>query len=260
MKLTWALASIILLAASGAAQTGVVPDAAEVNSRMDRVRNLKMELAGQWPKQKSTIEGMPGLAPVSAWDAAAPPAATKELEKGNKAVEHGDAKAAIEHYEKALKHYPQYVSAYNNMGAAALLEGDNAKAQQALLEAVKLDPKQPVPMANLGRVSFSQRNFTAAEEYMNKAVALAPDPQNLTLLAYAEAVNGHYDAAIANGQKVHAGKHPQQGVIHLVMGTAYQSEHKTDEAIAEYQLFLKEDPKNPRAYIARQQLEKLGVK
>ncbi len=194
---------------------------------------------------------------TAAPDAAVPKEARSRFEKGNKLLDKGEVQKAVEQFEAAIAAYPDYASAHNNLGVTALFLGDLDRAEKAFQLAAKLDPQLTSAHINLGLVKIQRQHFTEAETPLRTANRL--DPQNLktlTLLAYVEALNKEYDDAILAGRRVHAfPNHKPFAFAHMVTATALQSAGRTDEAIAEYKLFLQEDPANPRAPVAQQALQ-----
>ncbi len=190
-------------------------------------------------------------------DAKAPKDARSRFEKGNKLLDKGELQKAVEQFEAAIAAYPGYASAHNNLGVTALFLGDLDRAEKAFQLAAKLDPQLTSAHINLGLVNIQRQHFTEAETPLRTANRL--DPQNLktlTLLAYVEALNKEYDDAIIAGRRVHTfPNHKPFAFAHMVTATALQSAGRNDEAIAEYKLFLQEDPANPRAPVAQQALQ-----
>jgi hypothetical protein len=78
-------------------------------------------------------------------------------------------------------------------------------------------------------------------------------------LAYAEALNKKYEEAILTARRVHDFKEhtPAYAYAHMIAATALESSDKRADAIKEYKQFLIEAPNDPRANIARKELEQL---
>ena len=75
----------------------------------------------------------------------------------------------------------------------------------------------------------------------------------LVLLTYAEFINKHYDLVIATAHRAHElpGQH---AFAHQIAARAYEQQRDGNQAIAELELFLKEEPAGVRAEIARKEL------
>lgn len=80
-----------------------------------------------------------------------------------------DEKLAI--YESFAKLYADDWRGFNNLGYVYLMKGDLAKAASSLEKANGMSANNGVILNNLGIVAMRNRNFTAAEDYFNKAQA-----------------------------------------------------------------------------------------
>lgn len=178
--------------------------------------------------------------------------ARKEVEKANGAMAQQDWKKALERLNKAIAIDPQYAAAYNNLGVLYARMNDDAHEQAALEKAISLDDHFAAAYVNLAKLCLRERNFPKAKTLLEKAVSA--DPNNgdtLMLLADAQFMNGDYDGAIASAREAHAlsGMHP--AFVHYIAAHALDRENRRAEALAELQIFLKEEPTGLRADRAR---------
>ena len=92
---------------------------------------------------------------------------------------------------------------------------------------------------------------------LEKAISSEPDnSETLMLLADAQYMNRHFDAAIVSARQAHNSReHPS--FVHYIAARSYQQENKQAEALAEFQTFLKEEPKGPRADHVRGDVAKI---
>ena len=195
---------------------------------------------------------------VSAADLKVSPKARKELDKANEAMAQQDWKKAKEHLDKALALEPNYATAYNNLAVLYAKTNDLANEEQALKKAVALDDHFAPALLNYGKLSLRQKNFPQAEALLEKEAALDPDnPESLMLLANAAYMNRHFDAAIASADKAHSASTDHPSFVHYIAARAYQQENRQQQALAEFQLFLKEEPKGPRADHVRGDIAKI---
>jgi len=205
------------------------------------------------PKPVSTHSSM-----VSAADLKVPPKASKELDKANEAMASQDWKKAKEHIDKALALYPNYATAYNNLGVLYAKTNDLPNEEQALKKAVSLDEHFAPALLNYAKLSIRQKNFPLAESLLQKEVASDPgNPEGLLLLADAEYMNRHFDAAITTANQAHSASAEHASFVHYIAARAYQQENRQQQALAEFQLFLKEEPKGPRADHVRGDIVKI---
>jgi tetratricopeptide (TPR) repeat protein len=195
---------------------------------------------------------------ISASDLKVPAKARKELDKANEAMARHDWNKAVELFNKAIAIYPQYVIAYNNLGVAYARLNDSVHEQQALEKAISLDEHSAVACENLAKLYLRQREFPQAEVLLGKALRV--DPNNgvyLTLMADVQFMLRNYDAAITTAQKAHAVPDPHPATSHYIAAMAYEQQKRPQEAMAEFQMFLKEEPNGPRADHVRSDILKL---
>ena len=83
----------------------------------------------------------------------------------------GDSKSAIAQLRKAISICPQFMLAFNELGAQYLRLGDFAKAQTAIESALKLDANAFAPLLNHGIVLVFTNHYKEAEPDLRAAVA-----------------------------------------------------------------------------------------
>ncbi len=195
---------------------------------------------------------------VSKLDLKAPGAARREYEKGTELLLKKSFSQAVEHFAKAIAVYPNFVAAHNALGSAYLDLGQNEQGEKEFSQSVALDSHLPVSFMNLGRAQWALKNFSGAQESMQKASGLAPlDLHLLSALTYAQFLNHDYNATIATAQQVHTRKHESAAIVHYFAAAAWQGQNKLPEAQKELQTFLEEAPTSPSADAARQMIEQL---
>ncbi len=210
-------------------------------------------------RSDATAPGSP-QGTVSAHDLNIPAKARAEFGKGIDAMQHSDWKKAAEHLHKAIEIYPPYAAAYNNLGVIAMKQNDVTKAKASFEKAIELNDSSGFAYLNLGRINFLQRKFDDAAQMMNKTLGL--DPANLealTMLSDCLLATGHPAEAIATTRRVHAIPHERFAVVHLIAAAAFEQQSDIKDATAEYEQFLKEDPKSARADGARKALQRLSA-
>lgn len=196
---------------------------------------------------------------VSLSDLKAPDNAKKELDKGNAAMQRKEFPKAIAHFRKAVDIYPGFVSALNNLAAACVAVDDWACGRDALEKALAIDANAQRAAVNLARVDMHDKNYAEAEKLLDKAIAADPlNPEALTMLSMSELMQGQYDDALANARKVHSVAHRGWGFAHLIAAQALEAKRLPNEALAEYDLFVKEAPDNPYVPKAREAMARLA--
>jgi len=185
---------------------------------------------------------------VSATDLKAPPKALKELDKANEAMAEQNWKKAREHIDKALALDPDYATAYNNLGVLYAKTNDLSNEEQALNKALSLDDHFAPALLNLAKLDIRQKDFPDAESLLLREVAVDPEnTESLLLLADAQYMNRHFQAAIFNADKAHSISPDHASFVHYIAARAYQQEGEQQLALGEFEQFLKEEPKGPRA-------------
>jgi tetratricopeptide (TPR) repeat protein len=104
----------------------------------------------------------------------------------------GDYEGAIEHGEAAIRLWPRYPGALCNLGVALMHSGRLSEAVQALQAALTLDPESPVNHYNLGLALTQLHREPEAIASFHRALRLRP--------SYAAARNGLGAALYGNGQ------------------------------------------------------------
>jgi tetratricopeptide (TPR) repeat protein len=227
------------------------------NIIVDSNGSEELEVRVKRASESGTTGGMTSGAFVSASDLGVPAKARKEFDKANELIDKQDFSQAIQRLNKAIAIYPGYVGAYNNLGVIYARLGDRNKERDVLQKAVSIDEHYAPAYMNLGRMDISTGDFQGAETALNKAASADPtDAMTLVLLSYAEFMNHRFDEAIATSKLAHMQK-GTHAFAHQVAARAFAQKRDGASAIAELEMFLKEEPTGPRAEIARTELANL---
>jgi VWFA-related protein len=195
---------------------------------------------------------------VSALDLQAP---SKAMDEYNKAMPllRQSPKEAIAHLQKAVTVYPKFVTAHDALGIAYLRFDDPQHARAEFESATNLDGKFAPSFVNLARVEMSQNDFEAAEQHLLRATSLQPrDADTLAALAYAQQSLHNYHHAIETADRVHQLGDKGYANVHYVAASAAIALHDYAVADRELQQFVKEDPENVLAPNARHNMEALA--
>jgi VWFA-related protein len=219
-------------------------------TRLDMVLDISQ---GRWERNLASLS-----ASVSKLDLKAPSAAHREYEKGTRFLIQKNFNGAVARLTKAVTIYPNFVSAHNALGSAYLSLGQNEQAQSEFSRAVGLDNHLPYCYLNLGWSQLALKNFTSAQESIQKASSLAPlDLHLLTALTYAQLLNHDYTAVIATAQQIHNRKHESAAIVHYFAAAAWQGQNNLEETKNELQIFLNEAPNSPSAGAAQQMIDQI---
>ena len=217
--------------------------------------NLVLDL-----RTKGSLKSKPGV--INASLAKVPQAAREQFSKGLEAVGKNDIKTAIEKFTEAVRLYPQFAEAYNELGKMYLKTGDMTKAEEALRRTLQLNEKNAGAQLNYGIVLLKQRKMLEAEKELEKAVLadetattphlylgislLALDYQDYAETEFLKAISLKDDEAIAQA--------------HRYLGGIYWKRGNYKQAVAELEKYLKFSPKAADAEKTRAAIEQLRGK
>ena len=129
------------------------------------------ELAIKLPKSEGARPAS-GKVSVQSLLRPVPSKAQKEYVRAEKALAEGEVSGAVEHLQKAIEIFPDYLEAHNNLGTRYMIAGDFQRAMTEFKTAVDLDPKAAVPQSNLALTLVTLQRLDEAEEAAKKALAL----------------------------------------------------------------------------------------
>ena len=195
---------------------------------------------------------------VSAAELNVPDKARKEVDKANEAMAELNYKKAMEHLNKAIALAPRYATAFNNLSVLYARMNDIPHEEDALKKALAADDHFPPALVNYGKLSLQEKNFPQAESLLQKATSLEPNnAETLMLLADAEYMDRHFKEAVISAQAAHTASRKHPSFVHYIAGRAYQQQNQQQQALAEFKMFLKEEPKGPRADHVRGDIAKI---
>jgi len=197
-------------------------------------------------------------ATVDLSDLKVPKEALAEFHKGDALLKQQKWADAIMHYRRAAGIDDEFVEAYNNMGFAYARLGDRPHQREVLEKAIALNRHSFQPLMNRAALALQENDHSGAENWLERALQLDPEnPDALVLLARAQIMNGHYEAALATARQVNSRPHGHYALIHYLAARALEAEKRASEAAAELRVFLQEEPQGVRADAARKELSEL---
>lgn len=221
----------------------------------DHVETVHVKLAAQ----KEGEEAASGSATVSISEMNVPRRAAAEMKKGLDAYAKGEMESAGEHFRKAIALYPRYARAYDMLGAIAMKKDDRVDARNLFSKSIQVDGDFYPAYVDLARMDLQDRRYAESESLLTKAISLRPwMPAAIALLATAEFANGEFSRALPDVQRAHAlPNHEEFAEIHAMAGRALLQENHPDDAIAQFQLFLKEKPGSAEAENIRREISSI---
>jgi len=199
---------------------------------------------------------------VSVTDMQAPKAAKKEREKAQKLEREKPAEAET-HLRKAVELYPQFASAWFDLGLLLERGGRPADARAAYLESVKADDKFVRPYVQLAALAALEQKWQESVELSARAVALNPFafPNAHLINAMANYHLQNLEAAEASARKARLLDAEQRlPVAHLLLGTLLLRKQDYSGAAEGFRAFLKAAPGSPDAPAIRVQLQEIEKK
>ena len=214
------------------------------------------------PSEESSAQRVEqGESSVSKAELAIPAHARKESDRAIKAMSEQDWSKALQHLRRAIEIYPQYAMVYNNLGAVYGRLNDRQHEREAFQKAIEVDSHFAPGYVNLAKLSLQEQDPSRAETLLEKAnQAERNNPETMTLLAQAQLLNKHYDAAVQTSREVHAMPHQNLAVIHYIAARAMERSNHPQDAVVELQTFLAEEPKGARADHVREEISQLQQK
>ena len=200
---------------------------------------------------------------LAAEESKAPSKALKEFDAGMKALQANQLPTAEQRLEAATAAFPGYTRAYNALGVVEMKLGNKDKGVAAFQKALALHPDYSEALVNLARVRTQEKNTAEAEKLLTRAIESDPNSADaLVLLANLQFEQGRYDEAAATAVKVHQVRGGDEGyaVAHYIAAKSFALRQDDSQALAEYTIFLKEQPTGPLADKARAEYKELHDK
>lgn len=88
--------------------------------------------------------------------------------------ETGDIPSALRYFRMALDINPEHVPSLMNSAECHIAEGNPARAEELIREALKVDPGEPNAWLRLGQVQGNNGKFSEAERSFSRAIELSP--------------------------------------------------------------------------------------
>jgi len=81
---------------------------------------------------------------------------------------------AIGHFEEAIQQFPNFLRAHKNLGDLYFRQDNATKALEHFLQAIQLGDKDPTPMGLVGYIYYEQGNLVSAENALKNALMVDP--------------------------------------------------------------------------------------
>jgi Tfp pilus assembly protein PilF len=137
---------------------------------------------------------------------------------------------------------------WNNLGIGFLDEQQYSDAINAFEQVLKLRPNYEDGWVNVGLTYIEWEKYSLARPSLEKALELHPDyARALYYLALVERREGHPDAEVADLENV-VNEYPQSRDARRELGIAYYQQHRSEEAIEQFEALQAIDPDDLAAH------------
>jgi tetratricopeptide (TPR) repeat protein len=209
--------------------------------------------------RKQLVEANPAGDLTTAHQLAIPQKARAAFEKGiAKADSHGDYKAAVQDFQRALNIYPQYYEAYAELGTAYLRLKDFAAAEKALRQSIEMSAQKYVPPLMLLSMLLNDQNRSVEAEPLARQVIAADSSAwrgqyelSRALLALRRLPEAEASAHAARDLK------PENPDIYLLLSEIHRQTQNPSALLQDIDTYLKLAPQGPAAPQVRKLREQL---
>ena len=207
-------------------------------------------------RRDPSASGSPA-APPGVIDARVPTIARREFEQGRDALgEEGRIDEAIKHLEKAIALYPKYLEAHVLLGSAYLDTHQLDKAESALRRALEIRSKSAEAHFLLGEVYRQQKKYVEAEKVLLAGLKIQDSWQGHLGLGRLYWDQGELAKAGPQVGKALQQK-PDLAEGHLLAGDILLKAHQAENALIEFQEYLRLEPKGKYAQQTQEIVEKI---
>jgi len=191
-----------------------------------------------------------------------PPAATVEYERAMESLAKKDNEMAIKRLNEAIKIFPNYFLASQQLGLLLVESEQYQKAISFLVKAVEINPKAGASYLALGIASLKLGRADLAIDALQRARRL--DDKSFRVhfflgLAFLE-LNRLDEAEYSLKESYKLGGPGKVASARLHLASLYSKQGKTLEAINELQAYLRDNPKATNADSVREAINKLKTK
>ena len=186
--------------------------------------------------------------------------ALHEFDKGNQKQRSGDWKAAVSHYEKALRIDPDFYPALNNMGAIALRRKEPSEAEGFFLKSLAVNPDDGEAYINLGHVLYEQAKYQPAMERLEEGLKRSPESSTgHFFLGSVYLKLGDLEKAEKDLKTACALDPAGMAPAHLQLANLYLRRHDMRAASAQLRAYLQANPSDPQGPAIKKLLASIGA-
>jgi Tfp pilus assembly protein PilF len=186
-----------------------------------------------------------------------PEKARKEMDKAQVALAQKKTDEGILYLEKAVKLFPEFLDAHMLLGSTYMELGNVVKAEAAFRMALKTDPKSVDARVSLGEVHRRQKNYPKAEQFLLEALKQDEEAwvAHYTLARVYWETNEIVNAGRQIGRTIQL--NPQFAEAHLLGGNVFMKIGMPENALVEYEEYLRLAPNGPPAASTKDLVQKI---
>jgi Flp pilus assembly protein TadD len=257
--------------------TGLPPAQYSIRVRQSGYRDAQQNVdmttttSGLVMLQLSRDVAGPAKSVVGGIDANVPPAAQKEFDKGVAALAEGGKDKttfAVKCFEKAVSIYPQFVEARLKIGTGYMDLEQWDKAEKALLATVEVDPKAFNALFALSEIYLRENKIPDAEKVLTKGLAV----QDASYLGHLNLARVYWEKSreikdLAQARPALEKSYeevkralilnPDLGGAHLLKGNLLLRVGRANDAVTEFNEYLRLEPNGPFAAETRTLVDKI---
>jgi tetratricopeptide (TPR) repeat protein len=190
-------------------------------------------------------------------DVNVPLEARKEMDKAQEALANKKTTEGIFHLQKALAISPEFFEAQSLLGSTYLDEGRLDEAENVLKQAIKINPKSVSTLITLGELHRRKKKYTDAETILLEALKLDDEAWvgQYTLGRVYWEQNEIVKAGHRVGRTIQL--QPDFAEAHLLGGNVFVKLRMAENAIVEYEEYLRLAPRSSQSKQIRELIEKL---
>jgi tetratricopeptide (TPR) repeat protein len=248
--------------APGVYSVEAIDDSNRYESGIERVsinRAERIVIQVYLREKKTPAENLKGeVVSAHASDQEVPGPAKREYEKAKQLAKDGMAQDAIEHLRQAIKIYPAYLMAHNDLGIQYLKLGQLPEAADQFGAAIEIDPKAFNPRLNIGIVMIQQQKYSEALDQLTQAVSIdSSQPAGHLYIGVAYLGGDSLESAERELRKALELGGPTYWVAHYHLAGVHLKKGEREGAIRELEVYLQNSPSGPQAKQARLLLDSL---
>lgn len=205
---------------------------------------------------KPNTDAAPGV--LNAEFAGVPKAALDHYQKGFELAGAQDPKGAIDEFKLAVREYPDFMHAFNQIGVQRLRLNELALADAAFAAALRINPDAFAPMMNRGITLVNMKKFAEAEPVLRAVVKRdEKSPVGHYFLGQSLANQGKFDEAEKELRFAVDTGGPEMKEAHRILAIIYADKGNKPRAAGELETYLKLAPNAADAEQLRQMVLQL---